>query len=174
MYSVSDTTELADELVDVIDASGRVLRCASRREVRRNNLLHRAVSVLCHDRSRRVYVHRRSPTKDVFPGMYDMFVSGMVRTGETSMQAARRELAEELGVDGAGIRWLFDHLYIGREDRCLIAVHDVEWEGPVHLQASEISSGAFLKGAELRALMANSPFVPDSLEIFPRSLELLG
>jgi ADP-ribose pyrophosphatase YjhB (NUDIX family) len=102
-----------------------------------------------------------------------MFVSGVVRTGETWTEAARRELAEELGVDGTDIRWLFDHLYMGRDDRCLIAVHDVEWEGPVRLQPSEISHGAFVTREELAALMGSRPFVPDSLEIFPRYLELV-
>ncbi|HWC44065.1 MAG TPA: NUDIX domain-containing protein, partial [Actinomycetota bacterium] len=89
-----------DELVDVVDDQDQVVAQAARREVRRGRLLHRFASVLCRDPSGRIYVHRRTDDKDVYPGMYDMTAGGVLAAGETYLEAARRELAEELGVAG--------------------------------------------------------------------------
>jgi isopentenyldiphosphate isomerase len=157
---------LIEELVDVIDVQGQSVDCVDRGDVRANRLLHRAIAVACRDPFERIFVHRRSATKDLFPGMYDMFVSGVVMAGESFNQAARRELAEELGIVGATPRWLFEHLYLGEHDRCLIGVYEVTWNGPVRLQRSEISMGGFATLERVRALMAHKPFVPDSLEVF--------
>jgi len=108
-----DEIEPGDELLDVVDDRDRVVGQASRREVRRRRLLHRFSSVLCFDGAGRVYVHRRTDDKDVYPGMYDTAAGGVLAAGETYLEAARRELAEELGVVGPEPRFLFRHRYRG-------------------------------------------------------------
>jgi hypothetical protein len=60
----------ADELVAVYDAGGAVVGKATRREVRAKGLWHAAGVVLVRSPDgESAYVHRRSPDKDVFPGM---------------------------------------------------------------------------------------------------------
>ncbi|MGH8970008.1 MAG: NUDIX domain-containing protein, partial [Actinomycetes bacterium] len=88
----------AQELVSIVDELGRVVGSAPRWVMRRDNLPHIVVAVLVRDPAGRVYVHRRTDTKDVFPGMHDAFVAGCVLFGESPEPAAARELAEELGV----------------------------------------------------------------------------
>ena len=80
-----------EELVDLIDRDDRVIGRASRRRVRAENLLHRGVGILCRNSGGLIYVHKRTDIKDVFPGMYDMFVGGVVEAGETYDEAASRE-----------------------------------------------------------------------------------
>ena len=46
-----------------------------------------------------VLVHRRAGWKDLWPGYWDLAVGGVVGVGEPWPAAARRELAEELGVE---------------------------------------------------------------------------
>jgi 8-oxo-dGTP pyrophosphatase MutT (NUDIX family) len=156
------------EILDVVDEQDRVVGRASRREVRARRLLHRFSSVLCRDPAGRVYVHRRTHDKDVYPGLYDMFAGGVLAAGETYLQAARRELAEELGVVGPEPRFLFKHRYRGEENPSWSALFEVTWDGPVRPQASEIAWGAFLDEGELLARLEEWPFAPDGLEIFRR------
>ena len=157
-----------DELLDVVDDHDRVVGRATRREVRLGRLLHRFSSILCWDPDGRLYVHRRTDDKDVYPGMYDMAAGGVLAAGESYLEAARRELAEELGVVGPEPRFLFKHRYRGSENPSWSALFEVTWDGPVTPQASEIAWGAFLTLEELAAGIEAWPFVPDGLEIFRR------
>src|SRR5689334_8079904 len=64
--SVDDTAASpAAEQLAVIDSGGRVVGSAPRAMVRRDNLPHLVVAVLVRDPAGRVYVHRRTDTKDV-------------------------------------------------------------------------------------------------------------
>ena len=163
-----DDIDPGDELLDVVDEQDRVVGQATRREVRRRRLLHRFSSVLCRDPAGRLYVHRRTDDKDVYPGMYDMTAGGVLAAGETYLEAARRELAEELGVAGPEPRFLFRHRYHGQENPSWSALFEVTWDGPVRPQASEIAWGAFLTLDELDARLEEWPFCPDGLEVFRR------
>src|SRR5262245_30054790 len=97
----------SEELVDVVDTDDRVVRRVSRAEMRRDNLLHRAVYLLVWNGRDELFVHRRTPTKDVYPGYYDVTVGGVVGAGESYDEAARRELAEEVGIADAVLTPLF-------------------------------------------------------------------
>jgi len=162
-----------EEVVDLVDERNRVVGQALRREVRARNLLHRGVGILCFDPRGRIHVHRRTETKDVFPGMYDMFVGGVVQSGESYDAAARREIREELGIEGPQPRFLFTHLYQGERNRSWIHVYRVEWGGAVRLQAEEIVWGDWVEPEELDRLMAERSFVPDGLEIYQHFLRFL-
>jgi isopentenyldiphosphate isomerase len=163
-----DGIDPGDEVLDVVDEEDRVVGQATRREVRAGRLLHRFSSVLCRDPAGRLYVHRRTDDKDVYPGMYDTAAGGVLAAGETYLEAARRELAEELGVAGPEPRFLFKHRYRGQENPSWSALYEVTWDGPVRPQASEIAWGAFLTLEELDARLQEWPFCPDGLEIYRR------
>jgi 8-oxo-dGTP pyrophosphatase MutT (NUDIX family) len=154
--------------VDLVDGSNRVIGRTTRREVRGRNLCHRGVGILCRDSRGRIYVHRRTDTKDIFPGMYDMFVGGVVGAGETYGVAARREIREELGIDGPEPEFLFTYLYQGDRNFAWIQVYRVTWDGPIRHQPEEVASGEWMDPAGLLDMIPRKPFVPDGLEIFDR------
>jgi ammonium transporter, Amt family len=130
------------EWVDIVDEQDRVVGRATRAEMRAGNLLHRCVAIFCFDADRRrVYVHRRTAHKDVFPNLYDMSVGGVVRAGEDYASAARREIDEELAIAGPVPELLFRHRYEGSLSRSHTAVYQVSWSGPIRHQASEVRLG---------------------------------
>jgi 8-oxo-dGTP pyrophosphatase MutT (NUDIX family) len=161
----------SEELVDLVDEQDRVLGSVTRGRMRAKNLLHRCVFVLCCDPEGRIYVHRRTDHKDVFPGLYDMFVGGVVAAGESYEQCALREIAEELGIRGPLPRLLFMHRYEGPESRSHIAVFRVVWNGAVRHQPSEVAWGGYFTVAEVVENRSGFRFVPDGLEVFERYLE---
>jgi len=168
MQSHPSSPDPGDEWVDLVDEANRLTGKAQRREVRRQNLLHRGVGILCWNSRNEIYVHRRTRTKDIFPGMYDMFVGGVVGSGESYEGAARREILEELDIDGPEPRHLFHHLYLGPHNRAWVAIYEVEWDGPIHHQESEVEWGAFMTLEDLLSKIGEWQFVPDGLEIFER------
>jgi 8-oxo-dGTP pyrophosphatase MutT (NUDIX family) len=150
-----------DEIGVLVDADDTVIGQATRREIRAAKLLHRGVAILTRNGAGDVYVHRRTTTKDVFPGLYDMWVGGMVEAGEDYESTAVRELAEELGITGAPLRRLFTARYDGPDNPNWSAVFEVEWDGPIVHQPEEIDWGAFMPVDGIEARMAEWPFVPD-------------
>src|SRR5580692_2492032 len=88
----------AEELVDVLDRSGRVVGVATRAEMRARHLPHRCVYILVFNRQGSLFVHQRTASKDVFPSYWDVAIGGVVSAGESFDQAALREGNEELGV----------------------------------------------------------------------------
>jgi 8-oxo-dGTP pyrophosphatase MutT (NUDIX family) len=92
--------EASRERVIVTNEFNEPLRVVTRAEMRRENLWHRATYVLVLNPERdRIYIQKRTPTKDIHPGMYDAAAGGVVQAGESYEESARRELAEELGLD---------------------------------------------------------------------------
>ncbi|MEV6231578.1 NUDIX domain-containing protein [Saccharopolyspora shandongensis] len=153
-----------DEAVAVYDAAGRVVGSATRRRMRAEGLWHAVgeVLVLSPDRSQ-VYVHRRTDTKDIYPGMHDCWAGGVVAAGEAPEVTAKRELAEELGVHEASIRPLFQTLHELGSVRFHAFLHEALWDGPIVHQPEEVADGWWMPLDELRERLNDPgwPFVPD-------------
>ncbi len=157
----------ADELVDVVDERNAKVRVATRRELRAGDLWHRCTYVIVMNASGELYVHRRTDTKDVYPGYFDLCAGGVNAAGESYEDCARRELEEELGVD-ADPTFRFHHRYEGPSGRVWGAAFDVVWDGPIRWQASEVAWGAFVPPDALDAMIERERFCPDGLEVFER------
>ena len=63
--------------MDVVDEDDRVVATVTRRELRARQLLHRCTYVLLRNASGQILVHRRTDTKDIYPGAYDVFSGGV-------------------------------------------------------------------------------------------------
>lgn len=149
-----------DELVEWVDEFDRVIEIASRARMRRENLRHRSAAVVVLSSDGRLLVHRRSEGKDLRPGWWDVCASGVVGVGETYLEAATRELAEEIG--GRGVT--LEPLGVGRfgdDHSCEIShLYRTIWDGPYVFADGEVAEARLVTRAELRALMATEQFLP--------------
>lgn len=154
----------ADEIVDLYDEFGAVVGEATRSLVRAQNLRHGATAVLVRDALGRVYVHRRTTTKDVYPGLLDFAAGGVLRAGENPHDGALREVQEELGVVGAALTTVGPADYTDEVSRHRAFRYTVTFDGPIRWQPEEVSWGTWLTVAALRRAIALAPeeFVPDS------------
>ncbi|MEU8622406.1 NUDIX domain-containing protein [Streptomyces sp. NPDC048623] len=166
-----------DEVLDVVDEQDRVIGQAPRGEVYARGLIHRCAFIQVRDAQGRIFVHRRTPTKLVFPSLYDMFVGGVVGAGESYDAAALREAEEELGVSGlAQPVPVFTFLYDsgGVAGKWWSAVYEVRCDLPVRPQAEEVAWHAFLTDEELTARLGEWEWVPDGLAAHQRLLAQRG
>ncbi|MCX4879697.1 NUDIX hydrolase [Streptomyces sp. NBC_00847] len=163
-------TSPADEILDIVDENDRVIGRSPRGEAYAEGLRHRCVFIQARDAQGRLFVHRRTPTKLVFPALYDMFVGGVVGAGESYDDAALREAEEELGVSGLpGPHFLFKFLYDDGAGRTWwSAVYEVRCDLPVDPQAEEVAWHAFLPEAEVERRLAEWEWVPDGLAAYER------
>ncbi|MFB7598470.1 NUDIX hydrolase [Streptomyces sp. NPDC056160] len=160
----------ADEILDIVDADDRVIGRAPRGEVYAGGLRHRCVFVEARDARGRLFVHRRTATKLVFPSLHDLFVGGVVGAGESYDDAALREAEEELGVSGLPRpEYLFKFLYDDGAGRSWwSAVYEVRCELPVRPQAEEVAWHGFLAEEEVERRLGEWEWVPDGLAAYER------
>ncbi|MGW3496185.1 NUDIX hydrolase [Streptomyces sp. NPDC001020] len=160
----------ADELLDIVDENDRVIGQSPRGEAYERGLRHRCVFIQVRDAEDRLFVHRRTPTKLVFPSLYDMFVGGVVGAGEAYDDAALREAEEELGVSGLPRpEPLFTFLYDDGAGRTWwSAVYGVRCDLPVSPQAEEVAWHAFLPEEEVERRLSDWEWVPDGLAAYER------
>ncbi|MBF9071325.1 NUDIX domain-containing protein [Streptacidiphilus fuscans] len=157
-----------DEVLDVVDADDNVVGQATRREVMDRRLRHRCVFILATDDDGRIFVHRRTPQKIVFPSLYDVFVGGVVDAGESYDAAAKREAEEELGVTGIEPEHLFTFLYESADHSWFSAVYRARTPVEVAPQVEEVAWHAFLTPDQLAAELPGWDVVPDGLEAWHR------
>ena len=141
-----------DEVVALYDASGRPVGAAPRSRMRAENLRHAATGVVVRDPLGRVFVHRRTDTKDVYPGRYDFTAGGVLLAGEDPADAARREAEEELGVSSPLVP-LGEADYADGHTTYRAFLFETTWAGPVRLQPEEVASGEWLTLEQLVAML---------------------
>ena len=173
MAVAHDPSTTAGEMVDIVDDDDRVVDTVPRRRMRAERLQHRGVSIAVLGSDGRLLVHRRAATKDVWPAMWDMAAGGVVGAGEDYETAARRELAEELGivadelVDLGGGHFADAAVRVFGHGYC--TVHD----GPFTFTDGEIDEVRWVTRAELEVLMVEQRFVPDNVALLLPRLTML-
>ena len=155
-----------EELVDWIDDLDDVVESLPRSEIRARNLLHRVSATLVFDSNGRLFIHQRTTTKDVYPGLFDLMVGGTVTSGESYAQNACREIAEELGVRGVPLYHLLHHRYQDQYTNNQIYLFACRYEGEITLQPEEVADGFWADEVKTAQVLAKGGICPDSLQGF--------
>lgn len=148
------------EWFDVVDENDKVIGRETRRTVHRKKLLHRAIHVFVFNSAGEIYLQKRSASKDTAPNRWVSSCSGHVDSGETYEVAARRELGEELGIDGTAAQ-LEEILAIdavretGNEFVRLYQILD--YEGPIQPDPEEVADGIWKSPAAVNAWISQKP-----------------
>lgn len=154
----------ADELVDVIDDVGNTVGVVRRAEMRGKRLPHRCTYVLVFNSKDELFIHLRTPTKDVYPSYWDTCIGGVLLAGESYAKGVVREIREELGIVAAP-RALFPFDY--SDERTVVhgMVCRLNHDGPFRLQPEEIVRGEFVSFSELMRRAETESFCPDGMAV---------
>ncbi|WP_419209820.1 NUDIX hydrolase YfcD [Providencia manganoxydans] len=158
---MDEQTEVV-EWVDIVDDNNEVIAQATRRQIRAENLRHRATYIVVHDGMGKILVQRRTDIKDFYPGYLDATAGGVVTQGENILDSAKREAQEELGVSGVPFAEHGLFYYEGENCRIWGGLFSCVSHGPFALQESEIVEVSWLTPDEISARC--DEFTPDSLK----------
>ncbi len=91
---------MGKEYFDVLDENGnKIGKIKLRNEVHRDGNWHKSVHIWILNDNGDVLLQRRCPTKDSNPNMLDISCAGHLSAGDESLDAAIREIKEELNLD---------------------------------------------------------------------------
>lgn len=153
---------MSDELFEIVDEGGKVLGVRPRRECHGNPaLIHQAVHLLVFNRRGELFLQKRAKNKDVQPGKWDSSVGGHMQPGETPLQGVLRETAEELGLRGEPVHFVYQYLWRNARESELIRTYFAISDGPFTLQASEIDEGRFWSPMEIATHLGKACFTPN-------------
>ena len=89
-----------EELIDVLNEDGtKTGKVVTRKEVHEKGLWHRIVVIAIIDKEGHILMQQRAKAKETNPEKWDVSVAGHVSAGQTSIEAAIREVKEEIGID---------------------------------------------------------------------------
>jgi isopentenyl-diphosphate delta-isomerase type 1 len=147
------------ELFDVVDEQDRVNGQAARAEVHARGLRHRAVHIFLFNTAGKLFIQKRSTSKDTYPGCYDSSASGHLESGEDYDACALRELREELGIELPALS-LRKHFKIEACEETgweFLWIYAVRGDFKINLNPTEIESGAFIALDEVERLIQREP-----------------
>ena len=127
---------------------------------------HLVIHICLFNRAGQMLIQQRQPFKDGWPNLWDVTVGGSALAGETSRQAARREIWEELGLElelenrtPALTSWFqggFDDIYLLELEPDL---------NTLTLQPEEVQAVAWADEAEICRRIDQGTFIPYRKEL---------
>ena len=106
-------------------------------------------------------IQQRQPFKEGWPNMWDVSVGGSVVAGESSREAAEREVAEELGlrISLEGVRPAITISFKEGFDDNYVMIRDVKDE-EITLQPEEVQAYEWADEAEILQMIEDGLFIP--------------
>ena len=149
------------EILEVVTMDDRVVGTATRSEIHAKGLIHRAVHLFVFNESGEIYVQRRSENKDMHPSKLDSSAAGHVDPGESYMDAAIRELDEELSLRDP-VEEILSVIARPETDNEHVKLFRVHTRSVPQPNSQEICWGDFMSRKDLARLMTEKPedFVP--------------
>ena len=159
------------ELIAWVDEHDQPLGALPRAQLRERGLIGRGTYILLFNSAGQLCVHRRTLSKAIYPGYWDVAAGGMVTGDESYAESAARELEEELGVTGVELRFHEKFFFDQPGNRLWCAVFSAVSDGPLRLQPEEVIEARFLTLAQALGDTRQRPYCPDSLAALQRYLD---
>jgi len=159
-----------EEIVPIVDREDNIVDRVPRRVMRARALRHRVTYIFVFNSAGEIFVQKRTPTKDLYPGYFDLAAGGVVCVGESYEESASREAEEELGIRDKPLEPHFKFYFEQDDNKCWGKVFSCIHDGPFVLQAEEVASGEFVDiDRIIRGDIA--PITPDTLAVLKRLID---
>lgn len=158
------------ERVAWVDEQDRLLGGLPRAELRERGLVSRGTFILLFNSAGQLCVHRRTLSKALYPGYWDVAAGGMVQEGEDYALSAARELEEELGIAGVPLREHGRFYFDEPGNRLWGAVFSAVSDAPLRLQPEEVMEARFMSLDEAQTLENCCPDSLKALRLYLASL----
>ncbi|MFA6775789.1 MAG: NUDIX domain-containing protein [Sphaerochaetaceae bacterium] len=120
---------------------------------------HRVAHVCVFNSKGGLLIQKRTDTKEVWPGMWDLSAGGSVLAGEDSLTAAKRETHEELGLEVSLDCPVLTIYSSNAIHDYYIVVRDLHRD-EIHLQEEEVAEVRGANERDIREMIKEGAFIP--------------
>ncbi|MEK7194082.1 MAG: NUDIX domain-containing protein [Patescibacteria group bacterium] len=155
------------EYFDVLDEKGeKTGESVLSSDAHAQGLTHKAVHIWIINSKGELLLQKRASDKQAYPNLWDISVGGHVSAGETSLEGARREMKEELGLDlgDENFKYLFSieqHIilnngtYVNNEfDDVYLVILDLDLS-KLPIPSEEVSGVKWVHPDEIKLMLKN-------------------
>lgn len=153
---------MAIEYFPIVDEEGNQIGKVSRSECHSGSfLLHPVVHLHVLNQEGKLYLQKRSETKDIQPGKWDTSVGGHVDFGESIEQALKREVREELGINSFEPVFIHRYRFVSEIECELVHSFYCIYDDEIYPDPDEISDGQFMSLYEIKQQLGKNHFTPN-------------
>lgn len=155
-----------------VDEKDNVIGRVTRKEMRDKVLRHRGSNIIVFNSKGELLIHKRTMTKDLFPGYWDTCVGGVMEYGETYDKTAKREVEEELGIKNPKLEFVFKGKFEVPKNKFWSKNYVMIHDGPFKPQPEEVKLVKFISLKDLDEYIKKEKFCPDGIMLFKKFMEV--
>lgn len=151
-------TAYEEEILDLVDGNDKVIGSMERNEVYAKGLSNfRVINVFLRNNEGKLFIPRRQLTKRLFPGRLDVSCGGHVSSGETYLEACKKELSEELNIDLLTVTYKILGTMNPHNDgvSAFMTVYEIETDDTPDYNSEDFSEHYWLSPQEIMDRIAN-------------------
>ena len=99
--------------IQIVDEHDRPVSAATIAEAQAHGLTHRIARIMVDDGAGNLLLQKRTDDRRLYPGRWDNSAAGHVDAGESYLEAAARELAEEIGLKNVSLEEIGSYYHEG-------------------------------------------------------------
>ena len=167
-YMVDENLVGREEMLPVVEPSGVVVGQMARSYAHKGTfLLHPVVHLHIIDRLGRIFLQKRSASKELYPGRWDTAVGGPIGYGESISEALAREAQEELNFIDFNPIFIDSYEYQSPTEKELICVFACVGKFEINPRNFEVDAGRYFSPEEILK-SDKSIFTPNFLSEYER------
>lgn len=151
------------EWFPIVDENGKQTGLAPRSVCHdgKSFLLHPVVHLHLFNKEGKLFLQKRSMSKDIQPGKWDTSVGGHVAPGEPVLNAVMREVSEELGLQDIVPEFEARYIWKSAVERELVSSFSAITGEVPEINVEEIDEGRFWSIQEIRNNLGKGVFTPN-------------
>jgi len=165
-----------DKKIAFVDEDDNVIGSGTKEQAWVDGNIHRIARLLVFNSKGELLIHKRSDKLANLPGKWDQSAAGHVDEGEDYLEAAKRELMEEVGIGGVELvevgKFYQDEIdEDGKVKKRFNMLYEAMYDGEVNFDENEVSEIKWIQMDELKQWISEKPkeltqgFI-DSVELY--------
>ncbi|GAC1501681.1 MAG: hypothetical protein NVS1B10_06000 [Candidatus Saccharimonadales bacterium] len=143
-----------------VDAADRVIGSGTKLNAMKKGIVFRISRVTLQNSKGEFLIQKRS-LKAPLPNRWDQTAAGHVDVGETYLEAAHRELKEEMGITAVKLKFMTKYYTVEHDEKLtkkrFNALYLGRYDGNVSIDNDEVADYRWISLSDLRADMVTNP-----------------